>query len=163
MIEVVLGDLAQQNAEAILRPIRADLDPVSAAGREVGRRAGADVEERLRAGGHVPVGGAVLTPGGGLPSMFLIHAVVGSVEEPQSQLSVERALRNGPARATDWGVTTLALPVMGLGAGSMEPEDAARAFVVVLREHVSGGRPPHELTVVAASEYERDLLERLLR
>lgn len=162
MIEVVLGDLAQQPVEAILRPIRSDLDPVSAASREVGRRAGLDVEERLRAGGQVPVGAAVLTPAGALPSMFVIHAVVGSVDEPQSRVTVERALRNGLARATDWGVNTLAMPVLGLGAGSMEPEDATSAFLDVLREHLADGRPPLDLKVVAASEYERDLLERML-
>ncbi|MEX2467638.1 MAG: macro domain-containing protein [Gemmatimonadota bacterium] len=162
MIQIVLGDLADQAADAVLRPIRSDLDPVTAAAREVGRRAGSGVEERLRAGGHLPVGGAVLTPGGGLPATFVIHAVVMSLDQPQSQASVERGLRNGFARATDWGVTSLALPVLGLSAGSMEPEQVARAFLDLLREHLDAGRPPLELTVVAASQYERDLLDRML-
>jgi hypothetical protein len=45
----------------------------------------------------------------------------------------------------------------------MDPEPAARLFVDVLREHLSGGRPPSEITVVATSEFERDLFEGLLR
>ncbi|MCA1789129.1 MAG: macro domain-containing protein, partial [Thioalkalivibrio sp.] len=103
MIATVLGALAQQEVDAVLRPIRSDLDPVSSAAREVGVRVGPDVNARLRAGGHLPVGGAVLTPGGGMAAAFVIHAVVMSADEPQSQQSVERALRNGLARATDWG------------------------------------------------------------
>jgi O-acetyl-ADP-ribose deacetylase (regulator of RNase III) len=162
MIAIVLGELAQQEVDAVLRPIRSDLDPVSAAAREVGVRAGPDVNTRLRAGGHLPVGGAVLTPGGGLAATFVIHAVVMSTDQPQSRLLVERALRNGLARAADWGVDSMALPVLGLGAGTMEPEDAIRAFLEVLREHIAGGKPPLDLTVVAASEYEHDLLGRML-
>lgn len=163
MIRVVLGVLADQETDAVLRPIRSDLEPVTPAAREVGRRAGPGVEERLRSTGQIPVGGAVLTPGGDLPAMFLIHAVVMAPEEPQSRGSVERALRNGLARATDWEVTSLAVPPLGLGAGTMDPEPAARAFVEVLRAHLSDGRQPSEITVVATSEFERDLFEGLLR
>jgi serine/threonine-protein kinase len=162
MIRVVLGALADQPTDAVLRPIRSDLAPVSSVSRDVAQRAGDGVADRLRALGQIPVGGAVLTPGGGLAASFVIHAVVMSEDEPQSRASVEKALRNGLARATDWGLASLALPVLGLGAGSMEPEEAARGFVALLLEHVEAGRPPLDLTVVAGSEYERALVEGLV-
>lgn len=162
MIRVVLGTLADQGTDAVLRPIRADLEPVTAAARDVGLRAGEAVDERLRAGGQVPVGGAVLTPGGGLPATFVIHAVVMSAEEPQSRASVERALRNGLARAADWDLASLAVPALGLGAGNLDPEEAAAGLVTTLREHDRSGRMPTEVVLVAVSEFERELLERLL-
>ncbi|MDZ7780860.1 MAG: macro domain-containing protein [Gemmatimonadota bacterium] len=162
MIEIVQGELSDQDTDAVLRPIRSDLAPVTAAARDVGQRAGAAVEDRLEATGRVPVGGAVLTPGGGLVASFLIHAVVMSMEEPQSRATVERALGNGLARARDWGVTSLSLPALGLGAGSMNPEESARAFLDVLQGHLETGEPPRELRVVAINEFERDLLARML-
>ena len=162
MIRVVLGALADQASDAVLRPVRSDLEPVSAAARDVGLRAGEEVDERLRAGGQVPVGGAVLTPGGALPAGFVIHVVVMSPDEPQSRASVDRALRNGLARAADWGLASLALPVLGLGAGNLDPEDAAVGLLTVLHEHDRSGRPPTELVLVAVSAFEKDLLERLI-
>jgi len=162
MIRVVHGALADQAVDVVLRPIRADLEPATGAARDVGHRAGSGMEARLRANGQIPVGGAVLTSGGTLAAGFVIHAVVLSDEEPQTRASVERALRNGLGRATDWGLASMALPVLGLGAGSMEPEAAARAFLEVLREHVASGTPPADLVVVATSEFERELLEGLL-
>jgi len=162
MIRVVHGALADQGVDVVLRPIRADLEPATGAARDVGQRAGEEMETRLRANGQIPIGGAVLTPGGALPAGFVIHAVVLSAEEPQTRASVERALRNGLARAADWGLSSMALPALGLGAGSMEPEAAARSFLQVLREHVASGTPPADLVVVATSEFERELLERML-
>jgi serine/threonine-protein kinase len=162
MIRVVLGALADQTADAVLRPVRSDLEPVSAAARDVGQRAGEDVAERLRAAGQVPVGGAVLTPGGALLAGFVIHVVVMSPDEPQSRASVDRALRNGLGRAGDWGLGSLALPVLGLGAGSLDPEDAAAGLLRVLRDHERSGALPTELVLVAVSEFEKDLLERFI-
>lgn len=162
MIRVVHGVLADQAVDAVLRPIRGDLEPATSAARDLGARAGEEVEARLRTNGQIPVGGAILTPAGRLPASFLIHAVVLSADEPQTRASVERALRNGLARAGDWGVDSLALPVLGLGAGNMDPEAAAGAFVEVLHEHVASGVPPRDLVVVTASEYEQELLERML-
>lgn len=161
MIRVVVGALAEQAVDVVLRPIRSDLAPVTPASRDVGRRAGSAVEERLASTGHVPVGGAVLTPGGDLTASFLIHAVVMGADEPQSRQSVERALRNGLARAADWGLDSLAMPPIGLGAGSMDPEEEARGLVGLLTEHVRAGVPPLEIVVVVTSDYERELLERM--
>lgn len=162
VIRVVVGALADQAVDAVLRPIRSDLAPVTPASRDVGLRAGAAVEARLASTGHVPVGGAVLTPGGDLSASFVIHAVVMAADEPQSRQSVERALRNGLARAADWELGSLAMPPMGLGAGSMDPEEEARGLVEVLSEHVRAGVPPLEIVLVVTSDYERELLERLL-
>lgn len=157
-----MGTLADQAVDAVLRPIRSDLAPVTPASRDVGLRAGAAVEERLASTGHVPVGGAVLTPAGDLTASFVIHAVVMGADEPQSRQSVERALRNGLARAADWEIDSLAMPPLGLGAGSMDPEEGARGFAEVLSEHVRAGGPPREIVVVVTSDYERELLGRLL-
>lgn len=162
MIRVVVGALADQDTEGLLRPIRSDLDPANAASRDVGRRAGSGVVERLAASGTLPVGGAILTPAGDLTAQFIVHAVIMSPDEPQTPASTDRALRNGLARAADWELGSLALPVLGLGAGAMDPEATVRAFLGVLREHLEAGRPPRDLRVVVSSEYERELLAEML-
>jgi O-acetyl-ADP-ribose deacetylase (regulator of RNase III) len=162
MIRVVVGELAVQAVEGLLRPVRSDLAPVSAASRDVSVAAGEELEERLARLGTLPIGGAVLTPAGRLPAGFLIHMVVMSEEEPQTSLTVQRALRNGLRRATDWGLASVALPPVGLGVGTIDPEGAARALVEILFNHLDEGAAPLDLTIVAGSRYEAELLEGLV-
>lgn len=162
MISVVLGELAAQTAEGVMRPIRSDLAPATAAARDVAQGAGEAVAARLEKVGAVPIGGAVITPAGALDASFLIHVVVMSADEPQTAIAVQRALNNGLRRAADLGLESLALPPLGLGVGAMEPEEAGRAQVEILANHLAEGAPPLDVTIVAASEFELELFERLV-
>jgi len=162
MIRVVLDRLHDVAVEAIVCPVRSDLAPVSVASRDLAVAAGAAIEERLNELGFLPIGGAVMTPSGALEADFVIHAVVMSEDEPQTALTVQRALRNGLARAADWGVGSLALPPLGMSVGLVEPEESARALVEILRDHLDEGRPPLDLVIVAGTPYEEELFRRLV-
>lgn len=162
MIRIVVGDLAEQRVDAVVRAIRSDLAPVNALSRDLALAGGALLEERLRRLGGVPLGGAVLTPAGDLPADFVIHVVVMSEEEPQTPLTVQRAVRNALRRAADWGLESLAIPPLGIGVGTLEPDDAARALLEILFAHLDEGQKPLALTVVVATEYEEGLFARLV-
>jgi O-acetyl-ADP-ribose deacetylase (regulator of RNase III) len=162
MIRVAVGELAAFRGEGVLRPIRSDLEPTTAGSRIVEDRAGASIRERLEAAGEIPVGGAVITPGGELEARFVIHVVTSSRDEAEAPTSVQRALRNGLRRAADWGLESLAVPPLGTGVGVMELEDAARVQVEILVDHLAEGAPPLELTVVVANSYEEDVFSRLV-
>ena len=162
MIHVVVGQLREQRVEALMRPVRSDLAPVSGPSRDVVLDAGEELQERLGRMGLLPVGGAVLTPAGTLPAPFLIHAVVMSEEEPQTSMSVQRALRNGLRRAADWGLASLALPPFGMAVGAGDPEVAARVLVEILFNHLDEGVAPLDLTIVVSSDFESDLFGRLV-
>lgn len=163
MIRVVLGDLAAQSAEGLVRPVRSDMAPVSGSSRDLVIAAGTELEERIGRMGLLPVGGAVLTPAGRLPASFLIHVVVMSEEEPQSSFTVQRALRNGLRRAADWELRSLALPPLGLAAGTIDPEPSARALVEILFNHLDDGVPPLDLSLVVSSDFEVALFEGLVQ
>ena len=163
MIHVVVGELAAQAVDGLVRPVRADLSPVSAASRDIASAAGEELEERLARLGALPIGGAVLTPAGGLAAGYLIHVVVMSEEEPQTSLTVQRALRNGLRRAADWGLASIALPPLGLSVGMIEPEESARALVDILFDHLDEGVAPLDLTIVVGSDYEARLFEGLVQ
>ena len=154
MIRVVRGVLAEARAEGILRPVGARLEAVTAAGRELDLRAGESVRRRLAPLGEVPVGGAVVTPGGGVEVPFLIHAVIQSREEPPTELVIRQALTNGLRRCVEWELASLALPPLGTGVGQMEVEGAARAMIAVLLEHRATSPHPGEIVVVVPGEFE---------
>ncbi len=162
MIRVRVGKLSDQTVEGVMRPVQSDFSPVSHASRDLAAAAGERVEQKLSRVGPLPVGGAVMTPAGNLPCDFLIHVVVSSADEAQSSFSVRKAVQNGLRRASDMGLTSLALPPLGLGAGMTEPEDAARSLCEILFQHLDEGEPI-EITVVVPSPYEEEVFSRMVQ
>jgi O-acetyl-ADP-ribose deacetylase len=157
---VRIGELAHATAEGVVRPISADGDAITAAGRRLEVESGESMASRLRGMGDLPVGGALVTPSGGLAAPFIIHAVLQSADEPVSAGSVQRALVNVLRRAKDFGIESLAFPPMGTGAGNLEAEDAAQILVEVLRDHLRDGEAPSTFEIVVESSYEEELFTR---
>ena len=162
MIQVLLGGLYEQETEGILRPIRADLVPVTSASRDVAEGAGETMNDKLEQIGAIPLGGAVITPAGDLSADFVIHAVVSAPDEPETPASVQKALRNSLRRATDLGLESLALPPLGTGIGQLEAEETALAMLEMLFFHLDEGQPPFDVRIVTGSEYEQRVFERLV-
>lgn len=162
MIKVVRADMATVAAQGLVRAVSSDMAPADVVARDLAAAAGPELAERMARLGVLPVGGAVLTPGGRLAAEYMIHVAVMSHDEPQSSLSIQRALRNGLRRAADWGLESLAVPALGLGAGSLDSEGAARTLVEILFNHLDEGMPPLDLTIVVSSDFEVDLFVQLI-
>ena len=162
MITVGIGALRECEVECLLRPIRADFAPVTAASRDLGLGAGSVMQTRLEQMGMIPAGGAVMTPAGELSADFVIHVVVSSPEDPENSVTVQKALRNGLRRAADLGIESLALPPLGMGVGALEAEDSARVMLEILFNHLDEGVPPLDVRVVVEQEYEADVFRRIV-
>jgi O-acetyl-ADP-ribose deacetylase (regulator of RNase III) len=156
-LAVRVGELGKSDAAAVVRAVRADGEAITAAGRRLELLAGSSVSQRLQGLGDLPVGGAVITPAGDLPSQFIIHAVLQSVEDPVTSVTVRRALVNVLRRARDLGIASLALPLLGAGAGNLDAEEAARLLVEALREHIGQGEAPISFEIVVENAYEEGL------
>ena len=161
MIRVVVGNLAELEVEAVMRPVQSDFSPVSHASRDLAAAAGEQVEEKLMRFGSLPIGGAVMTPAGALPSDFIIHVVVSSADEPQTDATVGKAVENGLRRASDMGIAALALPPLGISVGMTEPEDAARALCELLYNHLDDAETL-DMTLVVSSPYEEEMFSRIV-
>ena len=162
MISVRLGRLDDTETEGLLRPLRSDFSGTTGASRRVEAGAGEQVRARLEGMGELPVGGAVVTPGGDLLCAFIIHAVLESPDEPVSSMTVQRAVLNGLRRAREWEMASLSLPPLGLGVGTLDAEDSAQGLVELLLDHLRDGVPPAEVVIVVESPYEEELFRRLL-
>lgn len=160
MIRVVLGPLETAAASAILRPVTAEWDAVTAATRRLEVVAGPSVAEQCARLGELPVGSAVITAAGDLPVQFLVHAVVRSTDEAVSPGGVRRALQNGLRRLAEWGIDSVALPPLGTGAGNLDAEESAQTMLPVIVEHMRTSGHPSTVDIVVDSEYERAAFER---
>lgn len=134
MIRVVERPLSECAVEAVLRPVRTDWAPVTRSARRLEREAGSRWVERCSAQGDLILGSAAITDAGELPASFVIHVAVCSPDHPPTPRTVTRALQNGLRRADEWDVRQLAMPLLGTGPGSLDPEDACRIMDPQLRE-----------------------------
>lgn len=159
-VRVVVADPLTVEGDALVRSVGEGLEGVTPLSRRIGGEAGEAVLTRLRGMGEAPVGAALVTPGGGLPSTFLIHLVIRSVDEPISPSGVARALRNALRQAAGWEMDHLVLPPMGLGAGNLSAETSARVTLEALRDHTAESSIPCRITIPVSGSYEEDLFLR---
>ncbi|MEX2609443.1 MAG: macro domain-containing protein [Gemmatimonadota bacterium] len=162
-MRVRIADLSVVVAEAILRPVAADWGAATPASRRVEMLAGPALDEQCRRLGECPVGSAVLTTAGKLRATYLINVVVRSLDEPVSKSGVERGLRNGLRRVTEYALRSVAVAPLGTGAGNLDAEEAARVMVPLLLEYLGTVDEPAEIEVVVDNEYERDAFEAVAR
>jgi O-acetyl-ADP-ribose deacetylase (regulator of RNase III) len=155
--------------EALVRPVNAALEGITPWSREVERAGGEPMRQRLGSlAPHgtegVPPGGVVLTPGGGLPFAFVLHAVLAGPEEGVSRATVERAVVNALRRAEEWGVRSMVLPLLGAGPGQLAVEEAAEALVNALVDTSEEGLPELRISAGApeAAEIVRATLVRVM-
>jgi len=126
-VEVVHGDLLDQNVDAIVNAWNRNIIPwwlllpqgVSGA---IKRRAGYAPFWELGRKGPIPLGGAVLTSAGRLPHQAIIHVAGISLWWRSSEKSIRASVRSVIALAKEQGFHTIAFPLIGAGTGGGKPE-----------------------------------------
>lgn len=148
--------MVDADVEAILRPVRSDLEALTSESRHLLEAAGPKVATRLRDMGETPAGAALITPAGDLDAGFLIHVVLQSPDQPVSAALVRQGLTNALRRAGEWSIASVAVPPLGTGAGQLDAERAAEAMVPLLAEHIRDGTV-ERIELVVPSAYELDV------
>jgi O-acetyl-ADP-ribose deacetylase (regulator of RNase III) len=163
VIRVVVDDIAFMQVDAVIRPATARLEPTTAALRHLEQVGGQAFWNQIQARQDLAVGSAVVTGGGDLPAQFVIHAIIRSVTEPVTATTVRRALTSSLQRAVDWQLATLALPLLGTGAGALPVEEAAAIMCDVLGTHLGQAAFPSNVHIVVEKPDEQALIESRLR
>lgn len=143
-IEVVRGDITEQNADAIVNAANSSLmggggvDGAihAAAGPQLLSECQALRRDRLPNG--LPVGKAVTTGAGQLPARFVIHTVGPKHwEHPDGGVEhLANAHRSCLAEADRVGAISVAFPAISCGVYGWQPADAAPIAVQAVRESV---------------------------
>lgn len=162
MIAVRTDDLAFVAADAIARPVDAELRATTPVMRRLEMAGGEALARHLRVNEPLAVGSAVVTPAGALGAELLIHGVISSETEPVSRTTVRQAVSSALQRAADWGIDHLALAPFGLGAGNLDVEESAEVLAEAVRRHRESAKYPSAITIVVETAFEHDVFERLL-
>ena len=162
MIEVRTDDLTFVSADAIARPVDAELRATTPLMRRLEVAGGEQLARHLRVNEPLAIGSAVVTPAGELNVELLIHGVVSSDTEAASRSSVRQAVSGSLQRAADFGIEHLAIAPFGIGAGNLDVEESAEVIADVLRRHSQAAKYPTTITVVVETEFEREVFVRML-
>ena len=162
MIRVIVDDLAALAVDAVVRPADASLDPVTAAALHMDGLAGDRFAVQRRISTPLEAGAAVVTGSGELAADYVVHAIILDANAPVGRDVVRRALISAWQRASDWGLATLAAPLVGAGAGQLSVEESATLLAETCPRHGAAGCPA-ELRIVVAGEAEREVVEAIVR
>lgn len=146
--EIVLGDLLNQNTEAIVIPLVPYSGPSSKYSKITYERAGYDALLQARRALPIMVDGECgMTKGFGLFSDYVFHARVsewfGGGEGERKTLT--HCFTNALRIAAQNNIKSIAFPLLGLGSNRVPPKEA----YVIARDAISGYIRAHDLTLNA--------------
>ncbi len=141
-VDVVVGDLTQQNVDAIVNAANSTLLGGGGVDGAIHDRGGPEILKECREIRNtryprgLPTGEAVITTGGNLPARFVIHTVgpiYGRDPEHEAEL-LAACYRNSLALARQHGLTSIAFPSISTGAFSYPRHEAAAVSSLAIKE-----------------------------
>ncbi|MGE5577145.1 MAG: O-acetyl-ADP-ribose deacetylase [Syntrophothermus sp.] len=163
-LELVLGDITQQETEAIVNAANSGLLGGGGVDGAIHRAGGPDIarecaEIRRRQGG-CPPGEAVITTGGKLKARYVIHTVgpIWDGGDEGGDEILRSAYLSSLRLAKDRGIGSLAFPSISTGAYGFPVERAARIALRTIKEFLLNESPQGDLSRINFVLFsERDL------
>ena len=159
MIQVSVEDLAQSQADAVLRPTDETLGPLTEVISRLDQQAGPRFAEQRRLSSPLKAGAAVVTGSGDLAAPFVLHVVIRDPDSGVGREIVRRGLQSAWQRAADWELGVIAAPLVGVGQLSVE--EAATLLVETFPPGTTGC--PFALHIVVERDADRELVESIVR
>jgi O-acetyl-ADP-ribose deacetylase (regulator of RNase III) len=128
-LEVVQGDIVECAVDAIVNAANNHLWMGAGVAGAIKRKGGQVIEDEAVRQGPIPVGEAVVTSGGALQARYVIHAAAMGQDLLTNADLIRQATSNSIKRATELGLTSLALPALGTGVGGFPMQEAARVMI----------------------------------
>lgn len=138
VLELVEGDITQQDTEAIVNAANEQLRVGGGVDGAINRAGGPKIQEEARKIGYCPTGQAVITTGGNLKARYVIHAVGpiyrdGHHGEPELLAS---AYRESLKLASAKGISTIAFPSLSTGVYGYPVKDAAKIALKTVKDYL---------------------------
>jgi O-acetyl-ADP-ribose deacetylase (regulator of RNase III) len=134
-LEVLVGDLLDSDAEAIVNAANSELWMGGGVAGAIKRAAGNEVESEAMAQGPIKPGESVVTSAGRLeaPIRWVVHAATMGPDLQTSEDYIRLATGSALAAAAGVGARSIALPLLGTGVGGFQVHRAARVMVDAAR------------------------------
>jgi O-acetyl-ADP-ribose deacetylase (regulator of RNase III) len=138
-IQVWQGEIAELEVDGIVIPASESLFMTSPVAAAVKRAAGDDVERAAVARGPLAPGQSLVTPGGRLPSPYVIHAVAVGHERRADADRLAAAVESALALAEHLGMQRVAMAPLGAERGVFAPAEAAGTILQAIAARATRG------------------------
>lgn len=142
-IEIVQGDITQQEVDAIVNAANNHLWMGAGTAGAIVRAGGREIEDEAIRQGPISVGEAVVTGSGNLSCRHVIHAAAMGQDLHTSADKIRASTDNALKRAEELGINTVAFPALGTGVGGFDYGEAARIMITVCRQHSGSNESVH--------------------
>lgn len=128
-VEVIKGDITEYAAEAVVNAANNHFWMGGGVAGAIKRKGGVAIEEEAMKQGPRPVGEAVITAAGSLPTRYVIHAAVMGQDLQTDSEKIRKATLSCLNLAEAKGIKSLAFPALGTGVGGFPLETAASILI----------------------------------
>ncbi len=134
-IEIVQGDITDQDADAIVNAANNELWMGAGVAGAIVRKGGREIEDDAIRQGPIRVGEAVITGGGSLIASHVIHAAaMGQDLRPDGE-SIRKSTDAALTLAEERKLRSIAFPALGTGVGGFSVHECAAIMIDVVRDH----------------------------
>lgn len=138
-LEILEGDITEQEVDAIVNPANTQLQLGSGVAGAIRERGGPSIQEECNRIGGTAVGTAVMTGAGHLKAKRVIHAVGPAMGEGDEDKKLASAVRAAMALADRRGLKSLAMPAISTGNFGFPVDRAARIILTEIQRFLQGG------------------------
>jgi len=158
---VIQGDIAAQNADALVNAAGTSLRMGSGVAGSLRRNAGGPINEEAMDAGPVDLGAAAVTDAYELDAEYVVHAAAMPHygDGRATEASIRDATRNALERAEELGCESVVIPVLGTGAAGFSFGAGARTVCEAIDAY--DAETLGDVRVIAYSEREAEELERV--
>ena len=138
-IEVMQGDLTQQDVDAIVNAANNDLVLGGGVAGAIARAGGPSIQAECRTIGSIDVGDAAITGGGKLKARHVIHAASMRLGGRTTAENLRRSTRRSLEIANEHGLSSIAFPAVGTGIAGFPMDECARIMIGEVADHARHG------------------------
>ena len=128
-IQLVNGDITDRNVDAIVNAANSYLKHGGGVAAAIVRKGGNLIQQESDKIGFVPVGSAVVTSAGKLPSRAVIHAVGPKRGEEDEDNKLRKAVQSSLILASEKGFKSVSMPAISSGIYGFPKDRCAKILV----------------------------------
>ncbi|MDZ7730517.1 MAG: macro domain-containing protein [Natrialbaceae archaeon] len=132
--DVIQGDIAQQEADALVNAAGTSLRMGSGVAGALRRGAGPEINEEAMAAGPIDLGTVAVTDAYHLPATYVIHAAAMPHygDGQATEESIQQATQNSLEQADELETCSLVIPALGCGVAGFPLSKGARIIADVI-------------------------------
>jgi O-acetyl-ADP-ribose deacetylase (regulator of RNase III) len=138
VIELIEGDITGLEVDCIVNPANAQLVLGGGVAGAIARKGGDVIQSECSAIGPISVGSAVITSGGNLKAMHVIHAVGPRLGDGDEENKLQEATRNSLKVSDENNIKSIAFPAISTGIFGFPMDKCAEIMLNETIDYLKG-------------------------